>query len=367
MRIANIIPWIDERFKRSRQQIVVGVVLLLVVSTGLFYLIVTEKIRRPPEGPPVPPETVATSTTSSVSLVPRHLDGVLVPQGDQALMTRAVMVENHIDARPLSGPAKAQVVIEAPVEGGITRFMLLFDATSTVDEIGPVRSARPYFVDWAHGWRALYAHVGGSPEALQKIGGLTSFANLDEMSSRGYAFWRSKTRYAPHNTYTSSEFLARVFEDGRMPTSTAPISWHAQNLATSTDRGDVRSISIPYGGSYNVAWKYDKEIGLYTRSQGGRIQKDRDGTTVEAENVIVIKTESQVLDDVGRLRLRTVGSGEAVAYRDGNKFNVRWKRVAGEPMVFEGTDGSEFLLSRGRTWIQVTTDDRVFAGLEVTP
>lgn len=364
MRIANIIPWIDERFKRSRQPIAVGIVLLLAVSGGLFYLILTERIRRPSGPQSVVPDSTATSTTSTVSLMPRRLDGVLVPSGEEALMPRAVMVENMVDARPLSGPAKAQVVIEAPVEGGITRFMLLFDATTTVDEIGPVRSARPYFVEWAQGWRALYAHVGGSPEALTKISNTPNFANLDEMA-HGNSFWRATTRYAPHNTYTRSQLLTEILDSGRLATSTAPVSWHTQDLASSTDRGDVRTISIPYGGSYNVTWKYDRDRGVYARSQAGRVQKDRDGAPVESENVIMIKTDSQVLDNVGRLRVRTVGSGDAFAYRDGKKFALRWQRAAGEPMRFEGNDGTEFLLSRGRTWIEVTTDDRIFAGLEV--
>ncbi len=364
MRIVHIIRWMDERFKRSRRPIVVGVVLLLLISGGLIYLIVTDQIRRPASEPSVP-VTVVTATTSTPVLVSRYLDGVLVTKGEEAFMPRAVMVENQVDARPLSGPAKAQVVIEAPVEGGITRFLLFFDATTTVDEIGPVRSARPYFVDWAYGWKALYAHVGGSPEALSKISQLTSFANLDEMSSRGYAFWRATIRYAPHNTYTKSASLSQLLEEGGLTTSTAPISWHTQDPATTTERGDVVVIRIPYGGSYNVTWKYDAETGVYTRLQSGRTQQDKDGTLVGSENVIVLKTESQVLDAVGRLRLRTVGSGEAMAYRDGKKFPIRWRRSAGEPIKFEGNDGSEFLLTRGRTWLEITTDDRIFAGLEI--
>ena len=247
MRIAAIITWMDGRFKRSREPLVIGVVLLFVASIILGYLIITERIRRPDVSPSLP-SVSTTSTTSTILLLPRRLDGILVPAGEDAFMVRAVMVENHPDARPLSGPAKAQVVIEAPVEGGITRFLLLFDATSTVEEIGPVRSARPYFVDWAKGWSALYVHVGGSPEALQQIHQSASLANLDEMSSRGGVFRRSKTRYAPHNTYISSEAMKQILEGGALPTSTAPMSWHVQDMATTTERGDVRSLSIPYGG-----------------------------------------------------------------------------------------------------------------------
>jgi hypothetical protein len=336
--------------------------LLLVVSGLTLALIVGGKTRRPQTGTPT-----ASSTVEVVPVgerVPRRLDGVLVPPGEDRLRSRAVMVENHPDARPLSGLDKASVVIEAPVEGGITRFLALFDATTTVDEIGPVRSARPYFVDWADGWKAAYFHVGGSPEALDKIGKMGSlFTNVDEMGT-GDAFWRDKSRYAPHNTYTKDTFMAEVVERKGSASTTAPLAWRFQDVASSTAFGDVKTVRVTYGGSYNVTWKFDAERGVYVRWQGKVQQKGRDGSEILAQNIIVTKTDAQVLDSVGRLKLRTTGSGQAVAYRDGKKFLIRWRRSPGEPMGFENTDGSDYVLDRGATWIEVTTDDKVFAGLE---
>jgi hypothetical protein len=143
------------------------------------------------------------------------------------------------------------------------------------------------------------------------------------------------------------------------------VTWHFQDAVSSTDRGDVFTVKIPYGGSFNVTWKYDADRGVYSRFQAGQAQTDRDATAVESENVIVIKTDASVLDAVGRLKLRTTGSGSAIVYRDGKKFVLRWRRGIGEPIKFEGTDGAEFILNRGRTWIEVTTDDRIFAGLAI--
>ena len=350
------------KFKRSRSPLLIGAVVLLCVSAVLIYLAVSGKTRTATNAP----ETITeTPTSTPVMLVPRRLDGVLVPEGQEAIAPRAVMVENFPDARPLSGPALANVAIEAPVEGGITRFVLFFDASTTVPEIGPVRSARPYYIDWAKAWDASYFHVGGSPDALQKIKVLgTAFANIDEMRT-GDSFWRSTGRTAPHNTYTSQDLMTQTLLNKGYASGTAAISWHFQDAATSTKRGDTLTVKIPYGGSYNVTWKYDKDRGVYQRSQAGTLQTDKDGTPVESENVIVIKTDAQVLDTVGRLKVRTVGSGDAIVYRDGNKYIMRWRRSADEPIKFESTDGSEFLLTRGRTWIEVTTDDRIFAGLDV--
>jgi len=100
------------------------------------------------------------------------------------------------------------------------------------------------------------------------------------------------------------------------------------------------------------------------RYQGKNPQLDKDGTPVEAENVAVIKTDAKILDDVGRLKLRTTGSGDALVYRDGRKFTLRWSRGIGETMKFNGTDGADFIFDRGRIWIEVTTNDLMFAGLE---
>ncbi|HEU0051079.1 MAG TPA: DUF3048 domain-containing protein [Patescibacteria group bacterium] len=351
------------KLKQSQSALLIGAFVLLAVSAAIFYLIFTGKTRANVQ-PSTPPVVEATST---VVLVPRRLDGVLVPEGQDTYAPRAVMVENHPAARPLSGVAKANVVIESPVEGGITRFLLLFDATTTADEVGPVRSARPYFVDWARSWNANYFHVGGSPEALDKIRGLgTTFDNIDEMTNGRY-YWRSTDRLAPHNAYTSSTLMTQAISEKNFSNATMPIVWHFQDVATSTKQGSISTIKILYGGSYNVTWKFDKDLNVYTRYQTGQPQLDKDGTAVQSENVIVIKTDAQVVDSEGRLKLRTVGSGDAVAYRDGNKYPLRWTRANGETLKFESTDGTEYSLDRGRTWIEVTTDDRVFAGLEAKP
>ncbi len=345
--------------KRSRWLLAAGA--LLVLSVVLLVVAISGLLRR--HGPVVVSPDQASST---VKLVARRLDGVFVPEGEADKAPIAIMVENHTAARPLSGISKASVVIEAPVEGGITRFLCLFDATTTVAEVGPVRSARPYYVDWARSWNASYFHVGGSPEALDKIRALgASFNNVDEMGSDKF-FWRSEDRYAPHNTYTKQELTLEAITARGFENQKTPIAWHFQDVVTTTQRGSVLTIRIPFGGSYNVTWKYDKETNTYQRYQTTQAQFDKDGTPVQAENIIVIKTDGQVLDNVGRLRVRTTGSGDAFAYRDGNKYPLVWRRSAGEVIKFENVDGAEYLLNRGRTWIEVTTDDRIFAGLDAT-
>jgi len=327
-----------------------GAVVVLLVSFGLFKFAVSGRNNVQAENNPTAnTDLVATSTPELVS---RRLDGVLVKPEDSQLLPWAVMVEMHPDARPLSGIAKASLVFEAPVEGGITRLMVVYDATTTVASVGPVRSARPYFVEWADALHAAYSHVGGSPEALNRIGGMLKFHNLDEFASGKY-FWRDSNRAAPHNTYTSQKLVASAVQNKSWQPGEFS-SWTYDD-STSTATGDYPVVEIPYGGSYNVRWQYDKDKDAYVRYQSGKIFKDADGSAIETKNILVMVTEQRVLDDVGRLYIRTAGSGKAELYRSGFKEEVRWSRSPGENLRVETTDGRAVAMNRGTTWIEVVT------------
>ncbi|MDD5438178.1 MAG: DUF3048 domain-containing protein, partial [Patescibacteria group bacterium] len=265
-----------------------GVVLILLVSYALFRFALSGHKSAEANGN----ATTGTATTTQTDLVGRKLDGVLVRPEDAELQSWAVMVEMHPDARPLSGIAKANLVFEAPVEGGITRLMAVFDATTTLPSVGPVRSARPYFVEWADGLNSVYAHVGGSPEALNRIMGLAGFRNLDEMANSKY-FWRSKDRYAPHNVYTDRQYLLLAAQTKGWRTQ--PVTSWTYDNSTSTTQGNYRTVKIPYGGSYSVEWKYDPEQDLYTRYMGGKKFADADGSVIQTKNILVLVTEQQVL------------------------------------------------------------------------
>lgn len=352
--------------QRSQRWIIVGACLLLLISAGLLYTVISGATRTEKADPFTPTTPTATTTKDGRSL--RRLDGVPVVTGMEARHPVAVMIDNQMDAQPWSGVDQASLVIESPVEGGITRLMAIFDPsipTSTV--IGPVRSARPYFVDWAKAWEAGYAHVGGSPEALDKIKKMgNAFFNLDEMANSA-TFARDKNRAAPHNVYTSIDRLTQTMETRYATSSVSFSPWRFEALATSTDAVvSASSVRIPYGGSYSITWKFDSQLGLYRRMKGLVVQKTREGKELLAANVAVLKTDSQVLDEKGRLSVRTVGSGDAVLYRAGKKYVARWSRSQGELIRFEGADGTEYPLTAGTTWIEVTTDDRIFGGLAPT-
>jgi hypothetical protein len=340
-------------FKRSWRPIAGGAAALLLFSIGMLWMTLDRPFASKAKVMTVPVPTVATSTGFY-----RSLDGVSVADASSTnLLPLGVMVENSMDAWPLSGVAKANVVFEVPVEGSITRFFLLFDPTTVSEDIGPVRSARPYYVDFSTMFGSLYAHVGGSPEALSNISKIEGFKNLDQFFNDKY-FWRSGTRYAPHNVFTSVTKLSQAADkNGWSASSFTP--WTYEDIATSTNIGlDSASttMKVPYAGAYAATWAYDAESGLYTRSQGRRIQKDADGTVVTAKNVVLLATDATVLDNVGRLRITTTGSGDAVVAHDGKIIHGTWSRKDGQNFTFNDADGKEIPFGRGKTWISIITN-----------
>ncbi|MCK4554100.1 DUF3048 domain-containing protein, partial [Candidatus Parcubacteria bacterium] len=169
------------------------------------------------------------SENSCIDCVRRGIDGVYVEQGRENPYPIAVIIENHIDARPPSGLAQANLVFEAEAEGGITRFLAIFAGGQNLEEIGPVRSVRPYFVDWAREFSAVLVHCGGSPSSLVKIVQDNVFS-LNEFYNGGY-YWRSAKRPGPHNVYTSTENLNKYLESKNLDAGKF-LSWQYPSFAT---------------------------------------------------------------------------------------------------------------------------------------
>ena len=273
----------------------------------------------------------------------------------------AVMVDNHPDARPQSGTAVADVVWEVPVEGGLTRNMLVFRSTEA-KEIGPVRSARPYFLRWAREFDAVYAHVGGSDEALADLGGRT--LGLDDANEFRYggSFRRDSRRSAPHNTYTSTEALRALVEKNGWETTTDAVDATLRGAAPSGGAPAAKA-SVTYVRNGETAeFRWDAAAGGYALWREGRPARDRDGTAIAPKTVIVLETDMIPIDDPhgkGLIGLETVGSGKATVLRDGTAFVGTWKKTsAAEPTQVYGEDGAKIPFAPGQLWYAVVAANR---------
>jgi hypothetical protein len=292
--------------------------------------------------------------------LPSPLTGLPV---DPALAKRPVtgiMIENSDAARPQSGLQDAGVVYEAIAEAGITRFLALFQDAAP-QYIGPIRSLRPYYIDYAAPFQASIVHVGGSPDALSEVSS-GSFHNLDEFANGGY-FYRVSSRYAPHNVYASFAQLDALNQK-KGYTSSLFTSWPRKadkKLAVPTAKTVDLAIS---SADYYAHYDYSSASNTYSRSEGGAPHLDfvsaADKTGVQLQPKVVIAIvvpQSQgALDDSGAYYTdySDSGSGPAYIFQDGGVTVGAWTKGGTTSQIsFADANGLAIKLDAGQTWISL--------------
>lgn len=285
---------------------------------------------------------------------------------DEARATRrplAMMIENHPDARPQSGLDKADVVFEAIAEGGITRFMAAFQSQDIPEQMGPIRSARPYFADWARELDGVYGHVGGSPDGLDEIGRI----GLDDANQffNGQFYWRASNRFAPHNVYTKTENMYQLIDLRKFRTTGQPEVWQfniPKEFTEVKDKRDATTIVADFSSpDYKVTWQYDPEKNGYKRVQNTTPFIDLvTKVQIEAKNVVVMFARQGLVsgDDHGRRFLDTTQGGKATVFMGGKATSATWKKEGIEKRTrFYDESGAEIKFNPGNTWIEVLPDE----------
>jgi hypothetical protein len=273
----------------------------------------------------------------------------------------AAMIDNHPNARPESGLAQADIVYEALAEGGITRFMGLF-FTQPAEKIGPIRSARHYFVYWADEYNAMYTHCGGYEEAYAAIAA-TGIAEMDDMKGSP-GFWRSSDREAPHNLYASTVGLRaeadrRGLKQDKGSTAGLLLSDDPKPAGQSASR-----MTLYYPYNYSVAWEYDPSQEDYRRFTAGAPHVDQaTGQQLRGANVVVLFMRNWFMGGDDQQDFQITGSGRALFFLDGKVVEGTWTRASlDQPTYYWSAAGERVTLNRGgTTWIQV-----VPAGAKVT-
>ena len=261
----------------------------------------------------------------------------------------AIMIENSPDARPQSGLKSAGVVFEAIAEGGITRFLALYQEDKP-QLIGPVRSLRMYYVDWLAPFNASVAHVGGSAAALAEVRN-GSYRDIDQFFNAG-SYWRATDRYAPHNVYTSFERLDALNQAKGYTTSS--FTGFARNEGKPIKTPDATSISLTISSNlYNPSYAYDATSNTYLRSLGGTPHQDREAGQIAPSVVIAMMVnEVTVMEDGWRQSITTSGSNEAFIFQNGTVIKGTWNKAdRASQIIFKDAAGQEIKLNRGQTWI----------------
>jgi hypothetical protein len=264
----------------------------------------------------------------------------------------AVMIENSADAWPLSGLEKAFLVIEAPVEANIPRFIAFYGSDTVSEKIGPVRSARSYYLDFASEFFSLYAHVGGSPQALDLMYTKQIF-DLNQFFF-GSFFWRSTDRLAPHNVYTSTDLLQKAWEKKGSSSFDYELWPFKDSIPNPSIVSSSVSILFSENLGYETTWLFDPITNTYKRLQNGKEMILSNGKNIFANNMAIMITDIKVIDQVGRRSVRTVGKGEAFIFLDGQMQKGSWeKRTSKDRLRFFNEKVEEILWNPGTTWIEI--------------
>ena len=282
------------------------------------------------------------------------------PSGRRPL---AVMIDNNSAASQF-GLDRADVVIEALVEGGITRFLAIFHSREAT-RIEPVRSARTPFLRWALEYDAIFVHVGSSEESGDADAGRQivewNVADLDYQGVRPVtdAFARDSARAAPHNVYTSTANLRRSAESrghNRAPTF-QPWTFELKPSTSSIVRPPATRLTVGFGSlsPFTVGWTWDANTRLYRRSQYGAPHVDAaTNDQLDASNVIVQYARSYVVDGVGHVLIENIGQGRAQLFLDGTVTEAIWRKADNASRTrFYSQTGLEIGFRPGTTWIEV--------------
>ena len=293
----------------------------------------------------------------------------------------AVMIDNHSGAWPQANLNKAYIVYEIVVEGGETRLMAVFKGQN-LEKIGPVRSSRHYFLDYALENDAIYVHHGWSPQAQSDIPKL-GVNNINGIQESSKNFWRVKDKSAPHNLFTSTQAILEIAQRKGYKTTSEKESIlnyvadefdlsekyetttdeNAENTTTKTETLDATTVTIPHSQLQTVKYEYNAETKTYTRYARGKLQKDYiTGDPVTTKNIIITKCNNYTLttdtEGKGRQGLNNIGTFDGYYITNGKAIPIKCTKSARNTQtVYKDLDGNEIEVNDGNIFINICPVD----------
>jgi hypothetical protein len=351
--LANIPPQSKPKhLSKKKLLIIIGAVLLVILGAGAAYWFYFREDSQPAVNSNTP-TAEATPTPTPTPISP--LTGLEVASASLAARpVTGLMIENSYAARPQSGLLEAGVVFEAIAEGGITRFLALYQEAQP-QYIGPIRSIRPYYIDFAMAFDAAVGHAGGSPDALSDIANL-GMKNL-EVFAHGDVFWRIDEREAPHNVYTSFEKID--------PLNTA-LGYTSSNFTPFGRKVDVGQtptaalIDFTISGyDYSPHFEYDAATNAYKRFQAGEAHTDlTSGTQISPKVVIAMVMGRSLMGDGSHNVYQTTGSGTMYVFQDGIVSVGTWSKAdRTSSFILTDKNGLPMTLNTGQTWISIVESE----------
>ncbi len=356
-----------------RQQLLITLLVLgaaiVTVTAYLLTTILTNGDGIEPDGERLIDISIGSNITESEpdepTVLPRRIDGILVAASQANQVPACVMIENAAfgGVRPQSGLSRASVVYELVVEGGITRFMALY-AGEESELVGPVRSARDTYLEFASEYNCAYFHAGGSFTAMLALSNFR-LRDVDGLREPQY-FWRQGGKVSPHNLFTSTEQLYEAIANHSWTKDEPPSydSWNFVEDDQLSSNGEPNSRArIYYGGSYDVEYSYNAKEGYYERLNGGVPQTDEvNGEKITARNVIFQHVGAGTpIEGKGRINWPVTGEGEVDIFTNGRHVSGSWEKTSRQSRTkFYTETGEEIQLARGNSWISIIPNHITF-------
>ena len=326
-------------------------VILVIVAGGVLAYKITQSKKE---------ETTVSNEDNILVGTAKEEKKVQIFQGNERPF--AVMIDNHKDAWPQAGLQKAYMVYEIVVEGGETRLMALFKGAD-VDKIGPVRSARHYFIDYAMENDAIYVHFGQSPQAASDIKKY-SINDINGISEDGSTIWRVKDKTAPHNAVTSMANLKKSAESKKFKTTSTEKSVlnYVTDEVNLEDGESAETITIPHSQLQTVKYEYDSENKVYKRYARGVAQKDWDTKdAITIKNVIITYCDNYTLTDTenkGRQGLKNIGTFNGYYITNGKAIKIKCiKEARDSKTIYQDLQGNVIKVNDGNTFVNICPTD----------
>jgi len=365
--------------KRKSNLLLIIFMLLVIVAGGLFaYKYITAE------------RTKGDNETVDVGTEP---EAIVVPDKQVQIYTGtdrpiAVMIDNHSGAWPQANLEKAYLVYEIVVEGGETRLMAVFKGQD-LEKIGPVRSSRHYFLDYALENDAIYVHHGWSPQAESDIPRL-GVNNINGIQESSKDFSRVKDKSAPHNMFTSTSSILKIAQRKGYETTTTQESilkynayefdladkYQVEVIESETTENETvetenepekvegtiainaTTITIPHSKLQTVRYEYNEETKRYTRYARNKLQTDYiTGDSVTTKNIIITMCDNYTLADSenkGRQGLKNIGTFDGYYITNGKAIQIKCiKSARDEQTVYKDLEGNEIEVNDGNTFINI--------------
>ncbi len=305
-------------------------------------------------------EYEGTNVEDDENKIVSSLDGLKYYEEKLQRRPVVVSIDNHPDARWQAGLSQAEIIYECEVEFPYTRYLCVFLAGEP-ERVGPVRSARPYLVNYALENDGIFVHVGGSQDAFNEIYRL-SVADVDGLYSS--AMWRyyDTGKYAPHNMYTVLKSIRDEAEKRgyRIDSQFEGYKFNDKPLSISDkykNTSKAVKICISYNSFNTTDYIYDIDNKSYQRYKDGEKHLDElDSKQLSAKNIIILETAKEILDNEGRLFIETVGNGEGVYITNGESIEITWSKKSEKSRTKFYIGQEELVLNPGNTWIQVVSN-----------